>query len=108
MYGVFSCSYRLARCDHRACKQTIDNSIAVCNTVLSACKRDERINCSVRRASGFVNRCQVTWGFSMSVEYLIGLVRALMVYMGVWDLVVAALSLTIIIATVKIVIDRLQ
>lgn len=44
----------------------------------------------------------------MSVEYLIGLVRALMVYMGVWDLVVAALSLTIIIATVKIVIDRLQ
>lgn len=44
----------------------------------------------------------------MTVEYLIGLVRALMEYMGVWDLVVAALSLIIIITTVKIVIDRLQ
>lgn len=44
----------------------------------------------------------------MTIEYLVGLIRALLVYAGVWDLIVTAIMLIVIISTVRIVLDKLR
>lgn len=44
----------------------------------------------------------------MTVEYLMALVRALLQYMGAWDVVTTSVTLVVIISTAKIVLDKLR